>query len=108
MKTLPKVIKSDSFTMTQVMREDDLAIYRRTKQVGDRTIEHFEVIVVRVIPESQVFGQTVLEHEKYPASEAWGMHGWTCYDLDAAWERIRKIRAEREEREERGVRGARA
>ena len=87
--------------MTQVMREDDLAIYRRTKQVGDRTIEHFEVIVVRVIPESQVFGHTVLEHEKYPASEAWGMHG-------AAWERIRKIRAEREEREERGVRGARA
>jgi hypothetical protein len=34
MRTLPKVIRRDGFTMTEVMREDDLAIYRRTKQVG--------------------------------------------------------------------------
>jgi hypothetical protein len=34
--------------MTRDMREDDIAIYRRTKQIGDRVIEHFEVIVVRV------------------------------------------------------------
>ena len=48
MKTLPKTIQSDGFTMTRGMREDDIAIYRRTKQIGDRVIEHFEVIVVRV------------------------------------------------------------
>jgi hypothetical protein len=58
-------------------------------------IEHFEVVVIRAMPESHAFGQTFPEHERYPSSEAWGRHGWTCHDLDAAWQRIRKIRAER-------------
>ena len=101
MKTLPKIIKSDGYTMTQVMREDDLAIYRRTKQVGDRTIEHFEVIVICVLPERETLGTIFPEREKYPASEAWGVHGWTCHDLEAAWNRIKTIRAEREKAEAR-------
>jgi hypothetical protein len=84
--------------MTQVMREDDLAIYRRTKQIGDRKIEHFEVIVIRVLPERETLGTIFPEHEKYPASEAWGLYGWICHDLDNAWNRIRKIRTEREKR----------
>lgn len=84
--------------MTQVMREDDLAIYRRTKQIGDREIEHFEVIVIRVDPEHTAFGHAFPEAERYPHAEQWGLYGWTCQDLDDAWKRIRKIRAEREEK----------
>ena len=96
MKTLPKIIKADGFTMVQVMREDDLAIYRRTKQVGDGSIEHFEVAIIRAKPESRAFGLKFPAYEKYPSSEEWGLYGFTCHDLDAAWLRVKKIRAERE------------
>lgn len=94
--TLPKVIKANGFTMTQVMREDDIAIYRRTKEVFGHTIEHFEVIVIRMVPVDEVFGKTIPEHEKYPANERWGIDGFTCLDIDAAWRRVKHIREERE------------
>jgi hypothetical protein len=98
MKILPKVIKSDGFIMTQVMREDDLAIYRRIKQIGASTIEHFEVIVIRALPERETLGKIFPEREKYPASEDWRVYGWTCHTLEDAWNKISKIRAQREEK----------
>ena len=88
MKRLPKVIRSDDgFVMTRVTHEgDDLAIYRRTKQIGRAVrIGHYEVVVIHGKP-------------GYPASEEWGVRGWTCGTLDDAWERVAKIRAEREEK----------
>ena len=90
MKTLPKVIMSDDgFTLTRVMCEDDVAIYCQTKRIGRAVIEHYEVVI----------------HGKpgYPASGDWGVHGWTCPTLDAAWARIARIRAEREEKARLGL-----
>ena len=82
---LPKLIQSsDGFTLTRVMREDDLAIYRRRKAIGKAVIEHFEVVMV--IPGEPGSG--------YPESEAWGMRGWTCRTIEAAWERVGRIRAD--------------
>jgi hypothetical protein len=43
-----------------------------------------------------VFGKTIPEHEKYPANERWGIDGFTCLDIDAAWRRVKHIREERE------------
>ena len=78
---LPKLIQSsDGFTLTRVMREEGVAIYRRSKRIGKAVIEHFEVIMV--IPGDP----------DYPESEAWGLRGWTCRDLEEAWERVAKIR----------------
>jgi hypothetical protein len=98
MRELPKSFKRDGFTHRQINREGDIAIYRRTKQIGDEQIEHFEVIVVQPYKEFILRGKKHEAGESYSSSELWGTYGLTCHDLDAAWLRFKRIRAEREKR----------
>jgi hypothetical protein len=88
MNELAKTFKRDGFTHNQVTRESNIAIFRRTKRIRGKEIEHFEVVFIRVLPEHIAFGKLFSEGEIYPRSEEWGTYGWTCRDMDAAWKRV--------------------
>ena len=88
MKELAKTFKRNGFTHNQVVRESNIAIYRRTKRIRSKEIEHFEVVIIRVLPEHIAFGRLFPEREIYPRSEEWGTYGWTCRDTEAAWKRV--------------------
>lgn len=95
MKTLETQFNSNGFTHAQVARRGNLAIYRRSKQIGNVMIEHFEVVVIRISPAWQAFGQSFPESETYPSSKLWGVDGWTFHELEAAWDKLWAIRKRR-------------
>jgi hypothetical protein len=84
---LAKTFKRNGFTHNQVVRESNIAIYRRAKRIRSKEIERFEVVIIRVLPEHIAFGRLFPEREIYPRSEEWGTYGWTYRDMEAAWKK---------------------
>lgn len=95
MKTLELENKfsKKGFRHVLVSRRGAVAIYRRFQILNFRKIEHFEVVVVRIAPAVELFGQMIPEREVYPASETWGSLGFTCLDLESAYERAHMLRS---------------
>ncbi len=96
-KKLDKEISLKDFKLTQVWRENDLAIY---EQVGHNRSElpakqRYEVIVIEVAPASNIKGIIITERELYPKVEDWGLKGWTTISMGLANKIIKDIKERR-------------
>jgi hypothetical protein len=78
---LPKVLQRNGFTYTLVLRNGNYAIYRQ--QVTE-ILNYFEVVTIRVKPESFFKGRFYPAREVFPPDEAFGYSAWTCTSLEKA------------------------
>lgn len=76
------------FQMEQVRRDRDIAIYKQTSAFG---IVRYEVIVIQVHPEAEIFGRVYPIRESLPPSEQWGNLGWTFCSLEAAEKKFKNM-----------------
>lgn len=86
MKELAKEFAESGWSHKQIMREGDVAMYRRwrTGKEGFAAEEHYEVVKIRVQPAYERFGQSYPDTEHYPSSEMWGDKGWTSLSREKA------------------------
>lgn len=88
MKPLPLTFTKNTFFYEQVLRDGQIAIYKqRLNATADKPARGclaYEVIKMRQIPESEMFGKVVEAHEAAPGNEQWGTLGWTFPSLERA------------------------
>jgi len=82
MRKLPKTFKQKGFTLTQVKRDGNKAVFKKTK-VG-YTFVSYEVVVVSNHNGYELGGQKIEPAETYPSSSQWGIKGFTCTSLERA------------------------
>ena len=92
-RPLPEEFTKKGFTYSKVWRENNLAIYAQTQNnlSKERGPVAYEVIVVKVAPETTIMGNPVPEREVYPSSDSWGARGWTCKSLSDAHAKVALI-----------------
>ena len=92
MTALQTTIKQAGWTLNQIDRVGDLAIYAKTFPGG--LIHSYEVIKVRKESEKAFpNGRVTPAHEAYPSSESWGEDGWTYMTLKEAQDKLAGWRA---------------
>jgi hypothetical protein len=87
-KPLPTRFRHNGFAYKQVAREGDGAIYEQTWSDCLNPSVCYEVIRVRRREGFQISGRFVEPAEVSPASELWGVHGFTVIDRDAAFAKL--------------------
>jgi hypothetical protein len=93
-KPLPKEFRRDSFNYRQIAREGDVALYKQRWTGCPDAAVGFEVIRVRRREGFQIDGRFVEPAEVYPASERWGVDGFTVTDRNKAWDKFFEISLE--------------
>lgn len=89
MKELAEKFEKNGFRHKQLSRTETHAIYYR-ESIKHPDNNHYEVIEILrhngyTIPASEGAPERVAPpSEYYPSSEAWGRHGWTFKDQEAA------------------------
>lgn len=83
---LPTTVRSDGFTLEQVVRDGDVAVYSKTKPGHLKTT--FEVIRVGSHKGFEIGGKQIPPAETYPSSNQWGVNGWTCPTKEAAFKKM--------------------
>lgn len=85
MTPLQKTLNVGGFTLEQLQRSGDVAIYAQKKR---GFIESYEVIRVQKHSAGNVMGKHYEDREGYPRNEAWGRDAFTCLTLERARERF--------------------
>ena len=85
MKYLPRELKKDGFTYTQLLRGGRSCIYEQ--QVSSKT-RRYEVFLIKVRPARKVFANFSPEHEKFPGNEDFGKWAWSCFTYEQALKRF--------------------
>lgn len=83
-KILEKNFRSDSFDFEQICRENNVAIYKKSKRGIDGPIESFETVLIDRHDGFEIAGNVVEPAEVYPPNSAWGKHAWSHKTLEAA------------------------
>ena len=91
MKPLATLFRSDGFEFRQLERVGRVAVFEKRK--GEPNIS-YEVVRIRQVPETTMFGRTVPAHEALPCNEQWGLYGWTYHDKTAAFRKFRELAQE--------------
>lgn len=76
----------------QVVREGNVAIFRQRLRPGEGELA-FEVIVIKVVPESTMFGKVIPAREVGPSNEDFGKLGWTYPELSRAKAKMAEVLA---------------
>jgi len=77
----PTVFGHSGFTLTQLKRTGNIAIYKQTK--GKRS-PAYEVVIIRKAKAWTAFGKDFPAAEYYPKSEDWGTCGFTYGTIEGA------------------------
>ena len=85
MKRLTDILRKNGFTYSKILREGNVAIY---EQHYSKTISYFEVFLIRVKPEQNLFGRFYPEKEVFPGNSDFGRSAFSYYSLDRAKERF--------------------
>lgn len=90
MKPLPTTLTHSGYTLTQVERGPNWAIYSKAKPSHHNA--HFEAIVIQHSP-ARTFpnGDSVPERESYPSSEQWGTYAWSVKTLEEARDKLKSF-----------------
>lgn len=80
MQTAPLEFTKYGEHFRQIAREGRIAVYERK--------HGWEVVRIRTVKAGHFRGKPTPEREKYPASERWGIDGWTCTTKERAWQRM--------------------
>jgi hypothetical protein len=81
----------DGFDYRQIVREGSAAIYEQIWNSCANAAVCYEVVRIRQREGFQIGDRFVEPAELYPNSEAWGAHGWTMQDRDAAFRKLRAV-----------------
>lgn len=90
MKTLPKLIQNKGFTLKQLKRVGDKAIYEQSKK--DQKSKSYEVIKIGRHNGYTLGGSTIAPAETYPGSSQWGVSGWTFRDIESAEKKFKSLK----------------
>ena len=90
-KSLPTQFRHGGFTLRQIAREGNAAIYEPRCTGRAEPSVCYEIIRIRRHGGFQIGGRFVEPAEIYPRSEAWGTDGFTLTDKDAAFAKLREI-----------------
>jgi hypothetical protein len=102
-KPLLKEFRRSGFSYRQIARQGDIALYeQRWMRCPDATV-CFEVIRVRQREGFQIGRRFVEPAEVYPASELWGVDGFTVTDRNKAWDKFFETSLEQPARRRREV-----
>ncbi len=88
MKTLPMNFTKFGDYFTLIQRGDRSCIYKR--RVSEKTII-YEVFLIKVKPERQIFGKIIPAAERLPHNEAFGYWAWICNSIDKAKKRFEEL-----------------
>jgi len=80
--------RQSGFTLTQVKRSGDIAIYRQTKAGLPPA---FEVVTIRRREASVAFGKEFPAAEYYPRNEDWGNYGFSYRTLEEAERKFKQL-----------------
>ena len=75
MKPIDLVIRKKGFCYTQVLREEDCAVYAQS--YDGETPFAYEIIVIQSHNGREMFGTHIPATEYYPSTDTWGVKGWT-------------------------------
>jgi hypothetical protein len=75
----------DGFTHELLERDGLVCLVKRSKPAH----WHYEVVKLSVQPAHEFMGKQFPEAERYPASEAWGTHGFTYHHTQLETARAR-------------------
>ena len=93
-KPLRKEFRRHGFNYRQVGREGDIALYEQRWTSCPDAAVCFELIRVRQREGFQIGRRFVEPAEVYPASELWGVDGFTVTDRNKAWARFLRMSLE--------------
>jgi hypothetical protein len=90
---LPVTFQHDTVDFTQIAREGDVALFRKSKQYPHGSLfESYEVVIVQKAKEAcWPDGRITPAHEHMPKPELWGAAGWSPMTLDRAWQKFREL-----------------
>jgi hypothetical protein len=80
--------RQSGFTLTQLKRVGDVAIYVQAKR---RQPPAYEVVLIRKHEAYLAFGKGIPAGECYPSSEQWGVKGFTYRTIEAAECKFREL-----------------
>ena len=87
---LKEKFEKKHFTFEQVIRENDIAIYRKYKP---KTVnDGYEVIVIGRHNGYTLGGSEIPASETYPGDSQWGISGWTYSTLEKAKEKFDQVK----------------
>jgi hypothetical protein len=93
-KPLPTEFRRDGFEYRLIAREGDAAIYEQRWTDCAEPSPAYEVIHIRRREGFQIGTRFVEPAEVYPASEAWGVDGFTFTNRNKAWAKFSEISLE--------------
>jgi hypothetical protein len=88
---LREEFRRDGFNYRQVARKGDIALYEQRWIGCPDAAVCFEVIRIRQREGFQIGRRFVEPAEVYPASELWGVDGFTVTDRNKAWDKFFEI-----------------
>jgi hypothetical protein len=90
-RPLPTRFRRNGFEYRQIAREGHAAIYEQTWNGSENPSIAYEVIRIRRRDGFQIDGRFVEAAEVYPASERWGVDGFTVTDRNKAFDKFFEI-----------------
>lgn len=90
-RSVPTHFTRDGFSLTQIWREGDWAIYAQRRALRPRP-EAFEVVRL-CITKAHPRDADQTRKERYPSANEWGSKGWTCLSEREARECVTRHRA---------------
>jgi hypothetical protein len=90
MKTLPLEFVKGKFTLRQIKRDGNIAIYAQLRNDGG-ALSSYEVIKVSSHNGYEIAGVKIDAAETYPGNEKWGTDGFSYPNLNLAEKRFSKM-----------------
>ncbi len=90
MRPLGSAYTKNTFHYEILTRRGNLAIAQQRLRPGEGCLA-FEVIRIKQVKESVMFGKVVEAHESAPGNSSWGTDGWTYPTLEAARAKMRAL-----------------
>lgn len=87
-RVVPAEFRQSGFTLTQLKRAGNIALYVQTKR---RQTPAYEIVLLRKHEAYTAFGKEISAGECYPSSEQWGVKGFTYRSIEAAERRFREL-----------------
>jgi hypothetical protein len=92
MKLIPASFDKNSDHFEQVIRENNIAIFKRTK-IGNKVPNSgsFEVVRINRRNACEIMGNAVEAKEVYPGAKRWGIYGLSAPDLQTAQSQYKRF-----------------
>jgi len=91
MRQLPQKLTRNGFTYTLVLRGKRSCIYEQSSRAN---IISYEVFIIRIMPECEIFGKIIPEREVFPGNEDFGYRAWSIRDYEKAMLKFKELEDE--------------